>query len=177
MPAYSRAKIRKFFARSDAAATNAEKGTALEALAEYLFTKVPGLTVVARDRKNVFQTEELDLAFWNEQEPDGLKAFDATLLVECKNWSKPVGSMAVNWFLSKIEQRGERFGVLLAMNGITGDAKDLTDAHKIVANFLPKRIKMVVLTKDDILGLRSSGDLVQTIKRKVCEVVASGTVC
>jgi glycine cleavage system regulatory protein len=54
--------------------------------------------------------------------------------------------------LSKIEQRGERFGILLAMNGITGDAADLTEAHKIVANFLPKRIRMIVITKDEFWG-------------------------
>jgi hypothetical protein len=53
---------------------------------------------LARDKKNAFRTEEIDVAFWNEQEPDGLKAFDETILTECKNWSKPVGSMEVNWF-------------------------------------------------------------------------------
>src|SRR5439155_19280945 len=128
----------------------AKKGKALEDLAVYLFTMIPGLTLSARDETNVFETEEIDVAFWNEQEPAGLKAFDEMILTECKNWSEPVGSLEVNWFLNRIEERGERFGILLAMNGITGKGKDLTAAHKIVANFLRKRIRMIVITKEDM---------------------------
>jgi hypothetical protein len=135
MPAYDRAKLRAMIRRAERARSKQNKGKALEDLVVYLFTMIPGVTLSARDEKNVFETEEIDVAFWNEQEPDGLKAFDEILLTECKNWSEPVGSMEVNWFLSKIEDRGERFGILLAMNGITGKARDLTAAHKIVANF------------------------------------------
>jgi hypothetical protein len=84
--------------------------------------------------------------------------------------------MEVNWFLSKIEQRGERFGILIAANGITGDARERTDARKVIANYLPKRIRMIVITRDEILTLVSSEELVRMIKRKVCEIVASGSV-
>jgi hypothetical protein len=176
MPAYSLPTIQAFFQAADVTTTMPEKGKALEDLAEYLFTGIPGITIAVRNRKNVFATEEIDIAFWNEQHNDGLKAFDPTILVECKNWSKPVGSMEVNWFLSKVEHRGERFGILLAANGITGDAQDMKEAHRVVANYLLKRIRLIVISREEILALTSSDELVKLIKVKYCEVIATGTV-
>jgi Restriction endonuclease len=176
MPAYSPAILQSYFSAGDNASTKAEKGKALEDLACYLFMQVPGVSLGARNTMNAFDTEEIDVAFWNEQHSAGFKAFDPILLVECKNWSKPVGSEEVNWFLSKIEHRGERFGVLLAANGITGDAQDATRAHQVVALFLLKKIRLVVITRAEVLKLASSEELVRLIKWKVCQLVASGTV-
>ncbi len=176
MPAYNVQTIQDYFAAADAAATKSAKGKALEDLSIYLFTLIPGIAIGERNKMNAFDTEEIDVAFWNEQEPDGLKSFRETILVECKNWSSRVGSEEVAWFLKKIEDRGERFGILIAANGITGSAKDSNRAHQMVTLALPKRIRMIVITRTEILKLTSSEDLVRMMKQKVCQLIASGTV-
>jgi hypothetical protein len=53
----SRKKIKSLFAKSNAATTKAEKGKHLEDLAVYLFEMVPGISLSARDKKNVYETE------------------------------------------------------------------------------------------------------------------------
>jgi hypothetical protein len=84
-------RIAKFLADGDCATTTTARGRALEELVAYLFELVPGVSVTARNTLNAFQAEEIDVAFWNEGEPGGLRMFDHILLVECKNWSAPTG--------------------------------------------------------------------------------------
>jgi hypothetical protein len=52
MPKFSPKKIKDLFARSDVATTKADKGKYLEDLAVYLFERVPGISMTARDKKN-----------------------------------------------------------------------------------------------------------------------------
>lgn len=92
MPAYDKSVIQAHLAAADHAATSDAKGKALEDLACYLFGQVPGISITERNPFNAFATEEIDVALWNEQDPAGLKSFDSVILVECKSWSKPVGS-------------------------------------------------------------------------------------
>jgi hypothetical protein len=176
MPSYDRKKIRKFFRSTDRALTVDDKGKALEDLSCYVFGRVPGLRLSQRNEKNRYETEEIDVAFWNEQDANGLKAFDPILLVECKNWSKPVGSEQVAWFLTKIENRSLDFGILLAANGITGSAEDGKQAHDLVSKALMKKIRMIVITRAEIEALTHTDELVILIKTKLCQLVVSGTV-
>ena len=176
MARFSQRKIKDFFARSDAATTKAEKGKHLEDLAVYLFEMVPGISVSARDKKNAYETEEIDVAFWNEQHPKGFKALHFLILVECKNWSAPVGSVEVAWFLTKIRNRYLDFGILIAANGITGSDEDKKQAHDVVSKALADGVRMILLTRGEIEALTDSDELVKMVKRKLCELVVSGTV-
>src|SRR5262249_51249794 len=93
-----RTAIKKLLKAADQAKTQAAKGRAFEDLACYLFESIPGISISHRNALNVFESEEIDVAFWNEQHPKGLKSLDATLLIECKNWSTTVGSPEVHEF-------------------------------------------------------------------------------
>jgi len=176
MPGYSKRTIRGYFARADRATTTSSKGKALEDLICYLFEKVPGLSITQRNVTNRFESEEIDVAFFNDQHPAGLKAFDPVILVECKNWSSPVGSTEVVRFKDKIESRALNFGILIAANGITGSAEDGKHAHDIVSKALARGIRLVVLTREEIEALRTSKELVTLLKTKVCQLIVSGTV-
>ncbi len=67
MARISNKKIKDFFTIGDTATTTTEKGKALEDLTCYVFDKIPGISVTARNELNMFDTEEIDVAFWNEQ--------------------------------------------------------------------------------------------------------------
>lgn len=176
MPAYDKTIIQAHLAAVDHANTNDAKGKALEDLACYLFALVPGVSITERNPLNAFATEEIDIALWNEQDPAGLKSFNSVILVECKAWSKPVGSEQVAWFLKKIEHRGLDFGLLLAMSGVTGDAQDKGQAHYEVAMALPKKIRIIVMTREEIEALSTTDELVTQIRRKVCQLAIAGTL-
>jgi hypothetical protein len=178
MAAYNKATIQGFFTLADSAATSAARGKAFEDLACYLFGCVPGITITARNVMNSFATEEIDVACRNDQDPAGLRMFNAFFLVECKGWAHAVGSEQVSWFLTKIEHRALDFGVLIAANDITGDAEHLSRAHFLVAMALAsKKIRMVIITRAEILTLNSGEELAELIINKVCTLHATGGRC
>jgi hypothetical protein len=170
MAAYSKRAILEFLARGDAAATRNEKGKALEDLICYLFEKIPGLSLTERNVKNTYESEEIDVAFFNDQHTTGLKFLSQILIVECKNWNAPVGSSEVGWLAWKVRRRSLECGILVAANGITGDAKDGKDAHDIVTAALADGIRLLVITRAEIEGLHSSKELVTLLKRKMLQL-------
>jgi len=176
MAVISKRTIQRHFARGDAATNTTAQGNALEDLICYVFQKLPGISVTRRNEKNAFHTEEIDVAFWNEQQPKGLPFLPNVILVECKNWSTTVGSEQVNWFDTKLKNRGLSFGILVATKGITGDDNDITDAHSIIAGALRESRQLVVITKDELLKLSDTSDLILMIKEKLCDLAVKGTV-
>src|SRR5207248_2605580 len=46
----------------------------------------------------------------------------AYMVVECKDWSKPVSSKEVGWFVNKLLTQECKAGILFSSEGITGDA-------------------------------------------------------
>src|SRR6266542_1390082 len=140
--------------------TNHERGLALEDLVSYVFEHVPGISVTIRNTLNPQHSEEVDIAFFNDQHRLGFFFLPFSFIVECKSWIDPVGSNDVSWFDTKVRHRGLSFGVLVAVNGITGDATDLRAAHDIISRALSERRQLVVLTLDELAQLQSGKDLV-----------------
>ena len=101
-PPQREAFVASLLAARDSATTAAACGRALEDLIAYLVEQVPGIAVTTRNRVNAFEAEEIDVAFWNEGDPTGLRMFDHILLVECKNWSSPIGYPELAIFNDKL---------------------------------------------------------------------------
>lgn len=171
---YDCSKIKEMFDTGENAQSKQEKGKILEDLACYLFELIPGIAIVKRNAMNQYDTEEVDVSVWNDKSQDGLHFLNNLFLVECKNWSKSVTSIEVNWFATKVEDRGLDFGILLATNGITKEENEIKRAQSILTGYLRKHIQIIVLTKEDILGLCSTNDMILLIKDKICELVVNG---
>ena len=176
MPRISQHRVRLHLEAFGDSTTNAEKGTALEDLICYLIGLVPGVEIYRRNVLNAFQTEEIDVAFWNERIQSGLHFLPNILLVECKNWNHPVGSQEVAYFTNRLRNRHCEYGILVARQGITGDPGDLTRAHYELAMALADGIHIIIVTANEIEGLQSTEQLVQLIKGKICELKVSGAV-
>ncbi|MGA2584832.1 MAG: hypothetical protein ABSG31_16275 [Tepidisphaeraceae bacterium] len=114
--------------------TNA-KGDALEEIAFYLFSLLPGCVpwpkVLHKDR--IFET---DLVARNLSTGSNLavEMLGRRFLAECKNWAKPIGVSEVGYFLFRMRLLHAPFGVIFSQNDITGagsmpssDAADLID--------------------------------------------------
>lgn len=156
--------------------TTAEQGRALEDLICYVLGQVPGVTITHRNELNAFDTEEIDVAIWNDGAPDGFFFLPNIVLIECKNWSNRVGSAELNWFDAKLRNRGLPFGILVTTLGITGQAADVTAAHAIVAAALREGRRLIVITADDLLAVGSTEALIRLIKLKMCDLAVKGTV-
>lgn len=176
MASYSKPRIDQFFLRSDNAKTAAEKGKCFEDLACYVFEKIPGISIAKRNEMNAFDTEEIDIALWNERSKKGLHFLPHIILIECKNWNNAVSSAEVSWFAEKLESRGLDFGILIAANGITGNPTDINRAHNIVARHLGQGRRIIILKRSEIELLSTTEVLVKSIKEKLCELAVAGVI-
>ena len=150
-----------------------EIGVALEDLVCSVMSTVPGVTITRRNQLDSFKSQEIDLAFWNEKVTEGLSFLPHIILVECKNWSSPVGSAEVAWFDRKVCDRGLNFGMLVCANGITGDKSDLTSARSFVADALKEGRRLLVLAVDEFLKLEHTDELIRLVKERLCELTVN----
>jgi hypothetical protein len=176
MARYNANTINGYLNTGNNGATTAVRGKAFEDLICYLFNLIPGVEITQRNAMNAFNTEELDVAIWNDKKPKGLYFLPHIVLIECKNWTNPVSSIEVNWFATKLESRGRDFGILVANNGITGDAADLTAAHNVLARHLERGRQIIVVNRAEIQALTETNDLVKLVKEKLCILAVSGTI-
>ncbi len=160
-----RAELRKI-GRTRKAAT---KGKLVEGLVGYVFSCVPGLSLDDTNIVNVYQSEEIDLIFWNDQALDGVRFLDCPLIIECKGWSGPVSGRALRYFASLLRDRGRRNGIFVALNGITGDAADLTAAFYHSAAAQIEGVQVFVVTGEELSTFIHSSDLVRSLKLKMLE--------
>ena len=152
-------------AKVDAAVGADEKGKTFEDLASYLLRALQGIDITARDV--VTGSEEIDLVLWNARVDEVLRSWSDIILVECKNWSAKVGAKDLNWFVTKIADRGLRTGILFAAHGVTGDygsASDPVGARHVIRTALTKGIRVITITMDDLRLITSLEDLRRLLK-------------
>ena len=107
MGAIDREELRAVGDRADDfALTDQERGAAYEDYSEIALSAIPGIEIVARDEKDEFGAEEIDLLCVNHRAPNGLDGLDAFILVECKNWQSPVGAAEIASFVDKLPAEG-----------------------------------------------------------------------
>lgn len=166
--------IKAHMAAITLAANTYEQGRAHEDLAVHLFESVPGCRV-ERNVMNDFQTEEVDIAVGNDGAPAGLPGLANVILVECKDWSRPVNSQAVGYFINKLANRSVELGILVATNGIAGQ-EERRNAVALGIGAIARGIKLLVITNDDIVAVTSTADFVELLNRRYLRAVAAGTI-
>lgn len=97
------------------------KGKLLEDLMVLVFKTVPGFHQTMPNRRN--DVEEIDLLIQNAStDPFWINERSSYILVECKNWSGPVGATELTRFLYKLQHRFGRcrLGFFVAPGGFAG---------------------------------------------------------
>jgi hypothetical protein len=177
MARYSAKRIRDLLASADAAPTADAKGALLEDLVAYLFAKVPGMSLHDKNILDGPRAHELDLAFWHIQVKSPVGFLDPILIVECKHKAAPVGSADVSWFVQKLRVRGAAFGILVALNGISGGGNGATSAHsEVLLALATDGVRILVIDRAEIEALRTTADLAALLKRKFLTLVLQRAV-
>lgn len=163
--------IVKRLAEGDKATVRTEKGAALEDAIVRAFCSLPGLKSQRRNRINSAGSCEIDILLYNNRkETGGLPFLPHFLLIECKNWSEPVGSSAVSAFAEKVRRRHLPFGILVAANGVTGTLDERRAAKDVIRQaFLCDERMLVVLTRAELESLHTPEDIEQLMLDKVSD--------
>ena len=153
-----------FLEKANTASTNHEKKLSYEYLAILLIGSVEGFSIFGHDARGL--SEEIDLWVSNESEDDFLKRYIGSLfIVECKNWSGPVGVPQIRGIRSIIEDKHIQFAILMSKNGITGDK--YRDAVNLVQKAFHDGRYIVVLDQSDLLDIANGKQPVDKIKEKI----------
>lgn len=175
MAPYSASRIQAFVDISvDKTRSTSERGRAFEDLFCYLLDKVPGLKT-RRNTLNHYRSEEIDIAVANTQMNNGLACIPHLFLVECKNWSNPVDSPTIGAFIDKLENRSVELGVLVVASKVTGDPDDLSSAYHKVAMAQARGHRLLVVTLDDLISLRTTRAFTDLLVDRCLGVAVSGT--
>jgi len=135
------------------AKTNDEKKDTLENFADYFVSLFDDWKVVNKNLRT--EAEEIDIMIQNNVL--GVKWGDP-ILVECKNWSKPIGKDEIVLFLDKLMIQKCLVGILISKNGITGT--ETSDAGLRVREALwGKGIRIIVLTLNDLKNVTNTDTL------------------
>jgi hypothetical protein len=166
--ALSNRRILRAFTAGAAAATTTERGRILEELIAYIFSRCAGVRHYDNNSFNAPGSSEVDVCFWNSRHAGALDFLPQILIVECKNTIERVGSAAVRIFISKMQEMGLDHGILIAANGVTGDADSLRAAHDVIRTaFQRYQVRIIVLTRAELERLRSTDELIRLLQDKI----------
>ena len=123
--------------------------------------------VVGRNLRTM--TSELDLIIENNHTfHPFLRELGINFLIECKNWSKPVGVSEIRDFAGDMDSKRVKFGILISKNGITGT--EYKDAKKVVVDYFKKGITIIVLDLLDLNSIAKGTNLITTLREKYREI-------
>ncbi|WP_454561508.1 restriction endonuclease [Mycobacterium haemophilum] len=168
-------EIKRLLDKAASAPNTDAQGKAYEELAVYLFESIPGC-YTEHDIMSEFQSEQVDVAVGNDKHVNGIPILPYVMLVECKDWSSPVNSTVVGYFINILANRSVELGILIAANGITGDRRSFTNAHALGPPGMARGIKVIVVTTAEIAQLTCTADFVGLLKRRFLLAVATGGI-
>jgi hypothetical protein len=120
---YIKSECRKILQDFDSSDTY-KKGLWLEKIMSLLFSDNSSIEVI--NKRVSTGDEEIDLVIKNSIESPFWQAFDSPLFfVECKNWSKPVGSKDIRDFEIKLQNHSRlvKIGFFVSFNGFTSEVR------------------------------------------------------
>jgi hypothetical protein len=139
-------------------------GQALESLAAYLMSCMPGCRVRRRQRTKstdydlVCAMEGFDIDFRSE--------FGRYFVCECKDWSSPADFTVMAKFCRVLDSTKARFGILFSKNGISGAGSTAYAEREQLKVFQDRGIVIVVLGSADLENVVSGFNLIALLRKQ-----------
>lgn len=158
---------RNLLSELSSAETPHQKGKALESTVEDLIYLFEGLSVLAKNLRT--GVEEIDITVRNDSDRPFFVQFGDPFLVECKNWSKPVGKKEVVVFIDMLRSKNVPFGILVALEGITGNER--SGAWRKILEAKRDGIAVIVLDRNDLEEMTEVTQPIKVLRRKYDEML------
>lgn len=158
--------FRAFIEKAENAKTNHEKKLTYEYLAIFLVGAIDGLTIIGHDQRGT--SEEVDVWVANESADSFWQKMGTPFMIECKNWSDPVGVQEVRNLRAIMDDKNVTLAILISKNGITGDTRH--EAVGVIHNTFRTGKFVVVLDQADLLEIANGIHPATMIKRKMYEL-------
>ena len=157
--------------------TAAQKGDALESVVADTLCLLEGIGFIRKHIMDNAGSLEIDLLLYNQRHPNGLPFLPSHLIVECKNWAAPVDSATLTVFTGKLRKFRVDFGILVAANGITGDAGDRSAAYAHLRSVYDRDgLKVIIITRTELEALTTTEDLGILIRDKYGDCIMDAHV-
>jgi hypothetical protein len=152
-------RINKFYAEYLVSQLGVSKGKALEHLAQYLMSCIPGCRVKPRTRSI---STDYDLVCAIEgQALDFRSEFGSYFVCECKDWDSPADFTTMAKLCRVLDSTKARFGILFSKNGASDAA--LREQMKV---FQDRGIVIIVIGLDDLQRVLSGENLVRLLRER-----------
>ena len=169
MADYDLGYIHNCLAQPQGVGTTTALGMRLQDLVEYLFSKLEGASVEARNAFNAARSEEKDLWIQHAIRVSDLPFSDPLFPIECKNEEDRASSEEVSRFETKIRNSGGSDGLFFARTGLAGQDAHRA-AHDAIHQALSHGIRIVVVIGEDLRHLQSTDDLKELLVRRYTEL-------
>lgn len=161
-----KSQCKRLLVACDKATTSSEKGKALEDLMDAMFGSEVGLAV--SDRRVSTCDEEIDLVLMNNvNRPFWLALNSPLLFVECKNWTRHIGTKDVRDFEVKLQNHTflVKVGVFVSINGFSSEvASELKRMSR--SNY-----HVVMIERADIVAyLDASEGVLSWLEKRICKL-------
>lgn len=164
---YQRTHLVNLIQAVESAVTNEEKGKSLERLASWLCDGIPSLR--SKYKNLITRSSEIDLVVEYDDTAGRIALFQELgryCLVECKNWSKPVGVGPVRDFMGKLDKCKVRLGVIFSKNGVTGVDSGADALREIQSRFDRDGVYVLVFSLEDLRSIDNSAEFVSLLDEK-----------
>lgn len=124
------------------------QGVALERVAEYLMSCMPGCRTKCRQRSG---STDYDIVCSVEGfEVDFRSELGRYFVCECKDWQSPVDEGAMAKFCRVLDSTKARFGIVFSRHGLSGTGRTAFAEREQLKVFQDRGIVIVAVTQDDL---------------------------
>jgi hypothetical protein len=141
-----------------------KSGRALERLAHYLLSCMPG---VRTRRRLISGTSEYDIVCsLDGLEQDFRSELGRYFICECKDWSTTAdfGALAKFWMLLK--GTNARLGILFSRKGLSGKKNERYATRERQRLYSQEQVLIVVVTLEDILQIVAGANFIELLRQK-----------
>lgn len=141
-----------------------DKGKALEDFAAAFIETVKGLEIIKRNAR--LSAEELDIYIENRIVHGFWRLAGSPMIVECKNWSEPVGAKEITILQGKLESVSPdaKTAILVAPQGVSGNG--YRDAILKIRESRQRGRQIIVLERDDLEAIADGKHAARVIEEK-----------
>jgi hypothetical protein len=143
-------------------------GLALERLAHYLLTCIPGIKAYKHTRS---KSTDYDVVCAPEGVPlDFRSELGRYFLCECKDWEKPADVTAVVKFASVLRSAQCRFGMIFSKKGISGEGETEYAERELLKIFQHDNLTILVISEGDLERVSHGASFLALLRTKYEQV-------